>query len=185
MIRLFERPEPGGPEKVPVRRVVVPFNPGIPRSMGKTNTSERVRTWERIIRERYFMTEEALTVVVAPPIKPARIARLAQLDRASASGAEGHRFESCVAYHGRYLEPRCRFFIPESGRESHPESGRLRLPYLPAQRPPVLVSGLEVQIRSSTVSAAMTREQKPVAPDRFDGHGRRLDLPPPDSTTGP
>ena len=35
----------GPPAVKPVRRVVVPFNPGIPRSMGKAGTSERVKRW--------------------------------------------------------------------------------------------------------------------------------------------
>ena len=35
----------GAPAVKPVRRVVVPFNPGIPRSMGKIGTSERVKRW--------------------------------------------------------------------------------------------------------------------------------------------
>ena len=41
-----------------------------------------------------MLTLAALRVYSARPF-----ARLAQLDRASASGAEGHRFESCAAYH--------------------------------------------------------------------------------------
>lgn len=40
------------------------------------------------------------SLTARPPLdKPDGSARIAQLDRALASGAKGHRFESCCVYH--------------------------------------------------------------------------------------
>ena len=54
----------------------------------------------------------------APTLDPAALARLAQLDRASASGAEGHRFESCRARHLEGRSPHGRGVRPAVGFRS-------------------------------------------------------------------
>ena len=45
----------------------------------------------------FFLTVRGVLNIVAPRV--AERARIAQLDRALASGAKGRRFESCCAYH--------------------------------------------------------------------------------------